>query len=54
VVASCVNSIGSHNYALVALSVLIAMFASYAAQFAAWTRSTCSTRTWASCATFSQ
>jgi PAS domain S-box-containing protein len=31
VVASCVNLIGSHNYALVALSVLIAMFASYAA-----------------------
>jgi len=26
-----VNSIGSYNYALVALSVLIAMFASYAA-----------------------
>src|SRR3984885_8204878 len=31
VVASCVNLIVSYNYALVALSVLIAMFASYAA-----------------------
>ena len=30
-VASCVNLIGSYNYPLVALSVLIAMFASYAA-----------------------